>query len=71
MDGTEENTRPGFMQGTEVACSKRYAQPGFDGQLSLLEREQGLKKKLMVALLVISSVFLGGMIAGAVLGIFV
>ncbi len=71
MDGTEENMRPGFIQGTEVACSKRYAQPGFNGQLPLLEREQGLKKKLMVALIVICSVFLGGMIAGAVVGLFV
>ena len=71
MDGTEENMRPGFRQGTEVACSKRYAQPGFNGQLPLLERERGLKKKLMVALLVISSVFLGGMIVGAVVGLFV
>ena len=71
MDGTEENARPGFIHGTEVACSKRYAQPGFDGQLPLLERELGLKKKLMVALTVIFSVFLGGMIAGAVMGLFV
>jgi len=71
MDGTEENTRPGFIQGTEVACSKRYTQPGFDGQLPLLERELGLKKKLMVAFLVISSVFLGGMIAGAAVRLFV
>ncbi len=71
MDGTEENTRPGFIQGTEVACSKRYAQPGFDGQLPLLKREQGLTKKLMVALIVISSVFMGGMIAGAVVRLFV
>lgn len=71
MDGTEDYTRPGFIHGTEVACSKRYAQPGFDGQIPLMEREQGLKKKLTVALVVISSVFLGGMAAGVVLGLFV
>lgn len=46
-------------------------QPGFELQLPLLEQEPEVKKKLTVALLVIFGVFFGGMIAGAVLGIFV
>ena len=71
MEVPEENTRPGFIHGTEVAQSKRRRQPGFEDQLPLLEREQGLKKKLTMALVVILSVFFTGMVLGAVLGIFV
>jgi len=71
MDGTVENQRPGFIHGTEVARSRRYAQPGFNGQLPLLEREPGLRKKLAVAFIIIGSVFMGGMIAGAVAGLFI
>ncbi len=62
---------PGFLEGTEVARARRVSQPGFEEQMPLLERDIELKKKLTVALIVIFSVFFGGMIAGAVLGIFV
>lgn len=67
----KEYTPPGFLHGTEVAQSRRIRQPAFDQQLSLIERQQGLKKKLTVAVVVIVSVFLGGLVAGAVAGIFI
>lgn len=70
MDETSTQT-PGFLEGAEVARSRRLSQPGFEEQTPLLERDMELKKKLMVALIVIFSVFLGGMAAGAVLGVFV
>lgn len=67
----EPNTgaRPAFLEGTEVA--RRHTQPGFEEQLPLLERDLELKKKLGIALLVIFSVFLGGMLIGAGVGYFV
>lgn len=68
---TENNATPGFMYGTEVARVNPMEQPGFELQLPLLEQEPEVKKKLTVALLVIFGVFFAGMIAGAVLGIFV
>jgi F0F1-type ATP synthase assembly protein I len=71
MVETVDQSAPGFLEGTEVARSKRINQPGFDEQLPLLERDKELKKKLAVAIIVISAVFLAGIIAGAILGIFV
>ena len=71
MNETMENSSPGFLEGAEVARSRRTAQPGFEEQLPLLEKDLELKKKLTVALIVIFSVFIGGMIVGAVLGVFV
>lgn len=62
---------PGFLLGSEVARSARLRQPAFDEQLSLLEQQAELKKKIYLAVIVIASVFVAGMIAGAVLGIFV
>lgn len=62
---------PGFLLGSEVAASARLRQPAFDGQLSLLEQQAEVRKKVYMALIVVTSVFLAGMIAGAVLGIFV
>ncbi len=70
MNETTQNTTPGFLQGTEVA-RYRPVQPGFDEQLPLLEKDLELKKKLYIALVVIFSVFIGGMILGAALGFFV
>lgn len=71
MDSNENTPAPGFMYGAEVARMNSAEQPGFELQLPLLEQEPEVKKKLTVALLVIFGVFFGGMIAGAVLGIFV
>ena len=62
---------PGFLLGSEVAASARLRQPAFEGQLSLLEQQAEVRKKVYMALIVVASVFLAGMIAGAVLGIFV
>lgn len=62
---------PGFLLGSEVAASARLRQPAFEGQLSLLEQQAEVRKKVYMALIVVTSVFLAGMIAGAVLGIFV
>lgn len=70
MNETTEHA-PGFLEGAEVARSKSLSQPGFEDQMPLLERDIELKKKLMVAFIVIFAVFLGGMAVGAVLGIFV
>lgn len=61
---------PSFKVGREVAQARRVRQPGFEGQLSLLEPELELKKKLKIALMVILSVFFVGLITGAILGIF-
>ena len=62
---------PGFLLGSEVASSARLRQPAFDRQLSLLEQRAELKKKVYTAVIVIASVLLAGIIAGAVLGLFV
>jgi hypothetical protein len=70
MNETTQNTTPGFLQGTEVARHRPVSQPGFDEQLPLLEKDLELKKKLYIALVVIFSVFIGGMILGAALGFF-
>lgn len=70
MSATDETT-PGFLQGTEVARANPMEQPGFELQLPLLEQEPEVRKKLMVALLVVFGVFLAGMAAGAVVGIFI
>jgi len=71
MDGSFNDSKPGFLEGTEVARARPRIQPGFDEQLELLKRDAELKKKLAIALLVIFAVFLGGMAIGAVLGIFI
>jgi hypothetical protein len=68
---TENKTQPGFLYGTEVARVNPVEQPGFELQLPLLEQEPEVKKKLLVAFMVIFGVFLAGMIIGAILGIFV
>jgi hypothetical protein len=71
MDETGAHTTPEFLEGAEVASARRRRQPGFAEQLPLLEQDLELKKKLTVAVTVIASVFLGGLVAGAVLGYFV
>lgn len=78
MDDPERNTieqadyhgAPGFIEGTEVARA-RVIQPGFEEQLPLAGSEPGIRSKLTTAAVVIAAVFFGGMIAGAVLGIFI
>lgn len=69
----EESGNPNtpFLHGTEVAHSRRIDQPGFYGQMSLLEQETALKRKVFTALIVVASVFVAGLIAGAVVGIFI
>jgi hypothetical protein len=69
--GPPPATGPGFLLGAEVAKSARLQQPAFDKQLSLLDQEAALRKKMYLALIVIASVLIAGMIAGAVLGIFI
>ncbi len=71
MNETIDQSMPGFLEGTEVARARRLSQPGFDGQLSLLEKDMELKKKLTIALLVVFGVFFAGMLLGAALGVFV
>ena len=62
---------PAFLVGTEVASARRLRQPGFDRQLSLLEQDYDLRNKLKIALIVIFSVFVAGIVVGAVVGVFV
>ena len=71
MDGLFDDSKPGFLEGTEVARARSRIQPGFDEQLELLKTDAELKKKLSIALVVIFAVFFGGMALGAVLGIFI
>ncbi len=71
MNGIENKSTPGFLHGTEVARIDSFEQPGFELQLPLLEQEPEVKRKLKTALLTIFGVFFAGMIAGAILGIFV
>jgi hypothetical protein len=71
MNDTVGKQIPGFLEGTEVARARRLSQPGFDGQLSLLEKDMELKKKLTIALLVVFGLFFAGMLIGAALGVFV
>jgi hypothetical protein len=70
MGDNEGFQKPGFLHGSEVARPVE-TQPAFDEQLPLPGREQSLKKKLEVALIVIFSVFLAGMAAGAAVGYFI
>jgi hypothetical protein len=69
MDDREQGDAPFFREGTEVAKARRVRNT--EGQLSLLAPEPDLRRKLIIATAVIFSVFIVGMIAGAVLGIFV
>ena len=69
MDYSEERDAPFFREGTEVAKAGRVRNT--EGQLSLLAPEPGLRRKLLISAVVIVSVFVVGMIAGAALGIFV
>lgn len=71
MDEMMQNSAPGFREGTEVARYSPRPQPGFDEQLPLLEKDMELKRKLTIALVVIFSVFVVGMLIGALLGYFV
>ncbi|MBU1671591.1 MAG: hypothetical protein KKF41_00420 [Actinobacteria bacterium] len=66
-----EQAVPGFLVGSEVARARHIEQPGFEDQLSLLDRDQGLKRKVFIAMSVVLGVFIGGMIAGAVVGIWI
>lgn len=72
MEEGGEYRGPDFKHGTEVARSSRLSyQPGFDSQMTLIDVTPGLKKKLITAFVVIFSVFLGGMVLGAVAGFFI
>jgi hypothetical protein len=71
MDRSIDDSKPGFLEGAEVARAKPRVQPGFDEQLQLLKTDAELKRKISIALLVILGVFVGGMALGAVLGIFI
>jgi hypothetical protein len=71
MDGTLNDSKPGFLEGTEVARARPRVQPGFDEQLQLLKTDAELKKKIRVAILVIFGMFVAGIALGAVLGIFI
>jgi uncharacterized protein with NAD-binding domain and iron-sulfur cluster len=66
-----EPESPGFLVGSEVARARHIDQPGFEDQLSLLDRDQGLKRKMFIAVSVVLVVFIGGMIAGAIVGIWI
>ena len=69
MDDMEQGDAPFFREGAEVAKARRIRNT--EGQLSLLAPEPDLRRKLIIAAVVILSVFVAGMIAGAVLGVFV
>jgi F0F1-type ATP synthase assembly protein I len=69
MDYREQSGSPFFREGTEVAKARRIRNT--EGQLSLLAPEPDLRRKLLIATAVILSVFIAGMIVGALLGIFV
>jgi len=69
MNDREQSGAPFFREGTEVAKARRVRST--EGQLSLLAPEADLRRKLLIATAVILSVFIAGMISGAVLGIFV
>ncbi|PKQ27920.1 MAG: hypothetical protein CVT63_05395 [Candidatus Anoxymicrobium japonicum] len=71
MKGIENREAPGFLYGIEVARFDPDGQPGFGAQLQLLRQEPDVKAKLTTATLVIFGVFFLGMLAGAILGIFV
>lgn len=62
---------PGFLVGSEVARARHIDQPGFEDQLSLLDRDRSLKRKLFIAVSVVMGVFIGGMIAGAIVGVWI
>jgi len=71
IEASDLAVAPGFLLGAEVARSARLQQPAADEQLSLLNQEAAFRKKLYLALIVIAAVFFAGMIAGAVVGVFV
>jgi hypothetical protein len=71
MPETSDGGKMPFLLGTEVAHARRIDQPGFDGQMSLLGQETALKRKVITAVIVIMSVFVAGLILGAVAGIFI
>jgi hypothetical protein len=54
-----------------VAHARRIDQPGFDGQMSLLGQDTALKRKVITALIIVMSVFVAGLIIGAVAGVFI
>jgi len=62
---------PTFLYGVEVATSKRFKFKESEVQLSLLEQEEELRRKLFLAVLVVFSVFFAGLICGAILGFFI
>lgn len=69
MDEHHDYSGPDFIQGTQVAQSRGYSQPGFEGQMPLVDDRQNPRRKLYIAAIVILAVFLAGMIAGSVLAI--
>lgn len=71
MSDTQRETGPVFRYGFEVAQSPKHRQPGFEDQLPLLQTELALRKKLMIAGLVILSAFMAGMLAGIIAGFFI
>ena len=60
-----------YLLGTEVAHARRIDQPGFDGQMSLLGQETALRKKVITAVIVVLSVFVAGLMIGALAGYFI
>jgi hypothetical protein len=67
MDERGRQSEPYFKEGTEVAKARRLMNS--EAQLSLLAPEPDLRRKLVIAAAVILSIFIAGMIFGAVLGI--
>jgi len=68
---TKKGTVPSFLEGIEVAVSKRVRLLEYNGQLSLLEDDSELRRKLTLAFAIVTSVFFAGILTGIVLGFFV
>lgn len=69
MPDKSGSNMPRFLEGSQVASYEPPVQPGFDDQLPLMQRDEELKSKLKISILVILSFFMGGMAIGAVAGI--
>ncbi|MDD5748469.1 MAG: hypothetical protein PHP64_05435 [Actinomycetota bacterium] len=64
-------SKPSFLEGEEVAVSKRLKLKDSGDQLPFPEEEQEVRKKFQVAILIVTSVFLVGIFTGVILGFFI